>query len=58
MKAIVVTDQGILCRPHLEGREAGRSAGASADEVRAGDQYGAALLRLLTAAFGTHPPVR
>src|SRR5262249_42448371 len=27
-----------LCRPRAQGREAGRSAGASADQVRAGDQ--------------------
>ena len=27
-----------LCRPHSQGREAGRPAGAAADQVRAGDQ--------------------
>src|SRR5262245_31580977 len=29
---------GLLCRPHPQGREAGRSSGAGADQVRAGDQ--------------------
>ena len=33
-----VPPRGDLCRSHLQGRAAGRPAGASADEVRLGDQ--------------------
>ena len=33
-----VPARGRLCRPHSQGREAGRPAGAGADQVRAGDQ--------------------